>query len=105
MVKNKSQFDQRVTPSPLEFGDRVLVQNVKLQSKHKLADKRESDVYVVFKRAGDPPVYKVRPETKPKPIRTLHKDLLLPCGYLPNAPKSTQQSEKKKKPATFGFSD
>ncbi len=66
-----------MTNSSLEVNDRVLVRNVRLRGKHKLADKWESEVYVVVKRAGDLPVYTVRP------LRTLHRDLLLPCGFLP----------------------
>lgn len=81
--RNKTRFDKRVTESTLEVGDRVLVRNVRLRGKHKLADKWESAIYVVVKRAGDLPVYTVRPETKDGPLRTLHRDLLLPCGFLP----------------------
>lgn len=29
------------------------------------------------------PVYTVKPETRAGPTRTLHRDLLLPCGFLP----------------------
>ncbi|KAK7881930.1 hypothetical protein WMY93_028104 [Mugilogobius chulae] len=87
--RNKQQFDQRVTPSSLEEGDRVLVRNVRLRGKHKLEDKWERDVYVVIKRAGDLPVYTVRPEHDATgPTRTLHRDLLLPCGFLPAAANS-----------------
>ncbi|KAK7881158.1 hypothetical protein WMY93_029567 [Mugilogobius chulae] len=83
-ARNKSRFDRRVTPSCLEAGDRVLVRNVRLRGKHKLEDKWESDVYVVLRRAGDLPVYTVRSEKHPDaPCRTLHRDLLLPCGFLP----------------------
>lgn len=82
--RNKSRFDQKVTPSSLEEGDRVLVRNVRLRGKHKLEDKWERDVYVVVKRAGKLPVYTVRPEIDVNgPCRTLHRDLLLPCGFLP----------------------
>ncbi|XP_056307611.1 uncharacterized protein LOC130219290 [Danio aesculapii] len=81
--RNKIRFDKLVTNSSLEVNDRVLVRNVRLRGKHKLADKWESEVYVVVKRAGDLPVYTVRPETKDSPLRTLHRDLLLPCGFLP----------------------
>lgn len=35
------------------------------------------------KRAGDLPVYVVCPEGQDGPTRTLHRDLLLPCGFLP----------------------
>lgn len=82
--RNKARFDQRVTPSSLEEGDQVLVRNVRLRGKHKLEDKWERDVYVVVGRAGNLPVYSVRPETNADgPIRTLHRDLLLPCPIPP----------------------
>lgn len=80
--RNKLRFDRRVVESTLEAGDRVLVRNVRLRGKHKLADKWESDVHVVVKRAGNLPVYTVKPEGKDGPQRTLHRDLLLPCGFL-----------------------
>lgn len=60
----------------------ILVRNVKLRGKHKLANKWEDDVYVVLKKAGDMPVYTDKPEGKSGPVRTLHRDLLLPCGFL-----------------------
>lgn len=80
--KNKRRFDMRVRESSLEIGDRVLVRNLRLRSKHKLADRWESTVYVIQKRAGDLPVYTVCPEGREGPTRTLHRDLLLPCGFL-----------------------
>lgn len=82
-ARNKARFDSRVTASKLEAGDRVLVRAVRLRGKHKLADKWETDVYVVVKQAGDLPVYTLRPENKEGPLRTLHRDLVLPCGSLP----------------------
>ncbi len=80
--KNKQRFDVRVRESTLEAGDRVLVRNLRLRQKHKLADRWESKVYIVQKRAGDLPVYVVCPEGQDGPTRTLHRDLLLPCGFL-----------------------
>lgn len=80
--RNKTRFDKRVSPSALDIGDRVLVRNVRIRGKHKLADRWESTIHVVVKRAGDLPVYTVRPENKESPLRTLHRDLLLPCGFL-----------------------
>lgn len=62
--RNKVRFDKHVLESTLDIGDRVLVKNVRLRGKHKLTDKWESLVYVVVKRAGDLPVYTVRPEDK-----------------------------------------
>lgn len=81
--RNKQRFDKRVVESTLEAGDRVLVRNVRIRGKHKLADKWESDVHIVVKHAGDLPMYVVKPEGKDGPLRTLHRDLLLPCGFLP----------------------
>lgn len=72
-----------MTESSLEPGDRVLVRNVRLRGKHKLADRWEAEVYVVVSCTGDLPVYTVCPERKKGPLRTLHRDLLLPCGFLP----------------------
>ncbi|XP_059202377.1 uncharacterized protein LOC131981887 [Centropristis striata] len=34
---------------------------------------------------GDLPVYTLKPEKEDGPLRTLHRDLLLPCGFLPQA--------------------
>lgn len=82
-AKNKTRFDQKITPCSLEVGDRVLVRNIRLRGKHKLADKWEQGVYQVIDRAGNLPVYTVQPENKEGPTRTLHRDLLLPCGFLP----------------------
>ncbi|RXN02811.1 Retrovirus-related Pol polyprotein from transposon 412 [Labeo rohita] len=81
--KNKVRYDRHVTVSDLEPGDRVLVRNVRIRGKHKISDKWEHTVHVVVRRAGTLPVYTVRPETGDGPLRTLHRDLLLPCGYLP----------------------
>lgn len=81
--KNKTRFDQKIIPCSLEIGDRVLVRNIRLRGKHKLADKWEQKVYEVVDRAGNLPVYTVQPENKEGPVRILHRDLLLPCGFLP----------------------
>lgn len=43
-------------------------------------------VYVVVKSAGDLPIYTVKPETLDGPLRTLHRDLLLLCGFIPVDP-------------------
>lgn len=82
-VRNKKRFDRNVVASVLEVGDRVLVRNVRLRGKQKLSDKWEPNVYIVLKKAQNVPVYTVCPEGKDGPVRTLHRDLLLPCGFLP----------------------
>ncbi|XP_055008873.1 uncharacterized protein LOC129408675 [Boleophthalmus pectinirostris] len=92
--RNKARFDKQVVDSTLDVGDRVLVRNVKLRGKHKLANRWEDDVYVVLRKAGELPVYTVKPEGKDRPIRTLHRDLLLPCSFI-SATNTTEESSKK----------
>ena len=81
--KNKARFDKKVRAAELLEGDRVLVRNVNIRGKHKLADRWEQKIHVVVRRIRDSPVYVVKPETGEGPQRTLHRDLLLPCGFLP----------------------
>ncbi len=51
--RNKRRFDERVVASTLEEGDRVLVRNVRLKGKQKLADKWEQDVHLVVRKVRD----------------------------------------------------
>ena len=81
--KNKTRFNAKVRAAELIAGDRVLVRNVNIRGKHKLADRWERGTYTVEKRMGDGPVYVVKPDKGGGPLRTLHRDLLLPCGFLP----------------------
>lgn len=92
--RNKARFDNRVIPSALVPGDRVLVRNVRLRGKQKLSDKWEQEVYGVVHRAGDLPVYKVKPEIGFGPTRTLHRDLLLPCAFLRDSNENLQPEKR-----------
>lgn len=99
--KNKRRFDKVVRESTLAVGARVLVRNLRPRNKHKLADRWESTVYVVTKQMGDLPVYSVRPEKEEGPSRTLHRDLLLPCGFLPETEREEQDPKSSlKRPQT-----
>uniref|UniRef100_A0A3B3SGH8 Gypsy retrotransposon integrase-like protein 1 n=1 Tax=Paramormyrops kingsleyae TaxID=1676925 RepID=A0A3B3SGH8_9TELE len=98
--RNKVRYDRRVTESTLGVGDRVLVRNVHLRGRHKLADKWGETVHVVVNRKGDLPVYTVKPENKDGPLRTLHRDLLLPCGFLPVLEDDPPVVLKPRKPST-----
>lgn len=80
--KNKIQYDKHVITS-FEVGDRVLVRNVRIHRKHKLADRWESEIYVIVKQAADLPIYTICLKTKDGQLHTLHRDFLLPCGLLP----------------------
>ncbi|KAL6488151.1 hypothetical protein MHYP_G00047770 [Metynnis hypsauchen] len=103
--RNKVRFDRRVTESTLDVGDRVLVRNVCLRGKHKLADKWEETVYVVVSQKSDLPVYSVKPENKDGPLRTLHRDLLLPCGFLPVSNEEPSTVPKPRRPSTCQHPD
>lgn len=98
--KNKKRFDLKVRESCLEVGDRVLVRNLRLRGKNKLADRWESTVYVVQKRAGELPVYTVCPAGQDGPTRTLHRDLLLPCGFLAEEDAEPEQPVRVSRPRT-----
>lgn len=98
--RNKTRYDRRVTASDLDVGDRVLIRNVRLRGKHKISDKWEATVHVVVSRAGTLPVYTVKPENREGPLRTLHRDLLLPCGYLPTEDSYPAPQSRKRRPST-----
>ena len=99
--KNKRRFDRVVRESTLAVGDRVLVRNLRLRTKHKLADRWEPMIYVVTKQMGDLPVYSVKPEKEEGPPRTLHRDHLLPCGFLPETEREEQKMKSSpKRPRT-----
>lgn len=78
----------------------MLVRNLHFRGKHKLADRWESTIYVVQKKAGDMPVYTVCPEGQEGPLRTLHRDLLLPCGFLSEEDEEIVKPKKASKPKT-----
>lgn len=98
--RNKRRFDKTVRESTLEKGDQVLVRNLRLRNKHKLADKWESTMYRVVEKMVDLPVYVVQPMNGDGPIRTLHRDLLLPCGDLSEAEEVDQVKPKSCRPRT-----
>ena len=81
--RNKSRYDKKVREHALEEGDKVLVKSVGMKGPHKLADRWSSTVYKVHRRVNpDIPVYVVRPIDGEGPDRTLHRNMLLPCGFL-----------------------
>lgn len=64
-----------------------------------MADRWEHKIHVITKQIGESPVYVVKPEIGVGPYRTLHRDLLLPCGFLPvqetNEPVSRAKATRK----------
>lgn len=98
--KNKTRYDRRVMASDLNIGDRVFIRNVRLWGKRQISDKWEATVHIIVGRAGTLPVYTVKPDSKEGPLRTLHRDLLLPCGYLPTVDGHPVPRPSKRRPST-----
>ena len=91
---NKMRYDKCAKAPVLEEGDTVLIKNVHLRGKHKLANRWGDDVYVVLKKVDNSPVYRVRREGSDDPPRTLHRNLLLPYCKLKVQDKPSTQKEE-----------
>lgn len=82
--KQKDFYDRKVRGATLKAGDRILVKIVSFTGKHKIADKWESEPYLVLSQPNpDIPVYRVQREAKSGKVRTLHRNLLLPLNFIP----------------------
>jgi hypothetical protein len=87
--------------SILEVGDRVLVRNVGLVGRHKLADRWRNDVYIVVKQSNpNIPVYEVKPESGTGKSKVLHRSMLLFIGSvsIPRVEAKPQTPVDKAKP-------
>ena len=86
-VAGKKQYDKKVRFSSLQPGDRVLVRNLSERGgSSKLRSYWEQQIHVVVGQRENLPVYKVRPEGQTGKPRVLHRNLLLPCTFLPVDP-------------------
>lgn len=82
--KQKRSYDMRCRGAKLTVNDRVLVKNVGLKGRQKIADRWQSEVFVVVGQPhGDIPVFEVRKEGCAKgTTKVLHRNLLLPIGSI-----------------------
>ena len=77
-ANQKKIYDRKVRGADLECGDFVLVKNLGLKGKHKIADRWKPELYIVVEHPNpDVPVYKVRPEDGAVE-KLLHRNHLLP---------------------------
>ncbi|VDI35107.1 Hypothetical predicted protein, partial [Mytilus galloprovincialis] len=82
-ANQKEGYDLRVRGAAVQKGDRVLVKIVAFDGKHKLADTWEDTPYVVIDQPNlDIPVFTVVKENGEGRTRNLHRNLLLPVGYI-----------------------
>lgn len=77
---NKQRYDKKIKFTQLLPGDRVLIRNLGLQGKHKLADRWVSTPYVVESQMSNLPVFRLKPEDGDGPFKILHRNHLLPLG-------------------------
>lgn len=89
--RNKQRYDQWARFCPLASGDRVLIRNLGLQGKHKLADHWKDSPDVVESQLPGLPVFKLKPESGHGPGKVLHCNHILPIGQ-----EVQLQSEKNK---------
>ena len=83
----KARYDQRKRGNPVEPGDRVLIRNLGLKGRQKLADRWKQEVYTVVAQPNqDIPVFEVLREDGKGKTKVLHRNLLLPISSIPPAP-------------------
>ena len=95
--RQKAGYDLKVRGATLEVGDRVLVKTLAFDEKHKLADRWEEFAYIVISQPNkDIPVFVVEREDGEGRRRSLHRNHLLPIGYL--LPDEQPKPKPRKKP-------
>jgi len=78
---NKKRYDRKSRGAVPTIGDWVLLKNVGLKGKHKLANKWKKEVYLVVGKPDESiPVYQIQRESNKGDIKTVHRNLLLPLS-------------------------
>ncbi|KAI7789521.1 hypothetical protein IRJ41_008311 [Triplophysa rosa] len=97
-VRGKVFYDRKVQGRDLHPGDRVLLKNLTPRGgPGKIQPYWEDQVYKVKERKADgSPVYEISPESGKGRDRVVHRNLLLPCDFLPpdQPPAETVQPQK-----------
>ena len=83
-ARQKKYFDRKSHCAVVKTGERVLVKIVGFEGRHNISDRWERDPYNVLSQSNiEIPVFKVQREDGVGPVRTLHRNVLLPKGNLP----------------------
>ncbi len=94
--RQKKHYDKKTKGTKIQVGDIVLIRNVGLVGKCKLADRWQREKYVVIEHPNSEiPVYKVQLETGGK-VKVLHRNMLLPL-QLPSSFPSSRKIIKRPK--------
>ena len=103
-------YDKKAKSTTFQPGDRVLIRNGKERgSPGKLRSYWEDEIYkIVCQKSDEIPVYDVIPKSGGVKTRTLHRNMLFPCSYLPveksamkpSRPKRQNKSKKEKEEPT-----
>ena len=99
-LQGKHQFDKKIRSSVLQPGDRVLIRNLTpREGPSKLRSYWENVIYEVVKRQSEEsPVYTIKPCGKEGRLRTVHRNLLLPCPDLHlDEPQGTTRARQQNK--------
>lgn len=105
-ANQKEYYDLRCRGASIQKGDRVLVKIVAHEGTHKLADTWEDSPYIVLDQTNDSiPVYTVIREDGQGRPKKIHRNLLLPIGFLrdnttPLQPRPTPRPRTRLQPAT-----
>lgn len=101
---SKRNYDKKMRSTVLNPGDRVLVRNLTPRGgTGKLRNHWEDTIHTVVKQVKENlPIYQVQPEQGRGRVRVLHRNLLMPCDYLPmdlptsdgDKPKETSSTQR-----------
>ncbi|XP_071151143.1 uncharacterized protein [Mytilus edulis] len=97
-TKQGKAYNTKVRGGTIKPGDRVLVKIVAFkEGKHKLADRWKHDPYhVISQPNSDIPEFSVKKENGEGRIRTLHRNLLLPIGFISDTPTPAPRLTRKR---------
>lgn len=88
-------FDARVKIQDLQPGDRVLLKNLGVPGKHKVADQWRPQPYIMCKQVPCLTVYQIRPEGETGPRKMWHRNHLLPLSDAVRVPPVPQLPPQK----------
>ena len=98
--RNKQRHDKHVKEQVLDKGDRVLLRNFGVTGKHKLKCKWRPSPYVVVEQLPNLPVYRIKPERGLGAEKIIHRNHLLPIGYLVRLSVDEQEDGPQQGPVT-----